>query len=103
MHEILDDNNKFKKLGPVSKFDKTPLVEAKLRIFINSLKKKNKLSPEECDLIRPTGNQRPRLYGLPKTHKVGIPLRPILRSMVNSAQHKLNKLNQLSNSFLSIV
>ena len=30
------------------------------------------------DAIRPTGSQRPRMYGLPKTHKEGTPLRPIL-------------------------
>ena len=34
---------------------------------------------------------RPRMYGLPpKTHKVGIPLRPIL-AMTNSVQHQLAK------------
>ena len=40
--------------------------------------------------IRPTGSQRPRMYGLPKIHKQGAPLRPIL-SMVGSAQHELAK------------
>ena len=42
------------------------------------------------DLIRPTGSQRPRMYGLPKTHKKDVPLRPIL-SMTGSAQHQLAK------------
>ena len=36
------------------------------------------------------GSQRPRMYGLPKIHKSGIPLRPIL-SMCHSAQHSLAK------------
>ncbi|WP_204107577.1 hypothetical protein [Streptococcus dysgalactiae] len=40
--------------------------------------------------LKPTGSTTPQLYGLPKTHKAGIPLRPIL-SMTNSAQHKLAK------------
>ena len=30
------------------------------------------------DATRPTLSQRPRMYGLPKTHKEGTPLRPIL-------------------------
>ena len=38
--------------------------------------------------IRPTGSQRPRMYGLPKIHKQDVPLRPIL-SMIGSAQHQL--------------
>ena len=40
--------------------------------------------------IRPTGSQRPKLYGLPKTHKSKCPLRPIL-SMIGSPQHLLAK------------
>ena len=36
------------------------------------------------------GSQRPRMYGLPKIHKPGIPPRPIL-SMCHSAQHSLAK------------
>ena len=36
------------------------------------------------------GSQRPRMYGLPKTYIVGMPLRPIL-SMVGSSHHELAK------------
>ena len=35
--------------------------------------------------------KRPRLYGLPKTHKTNIPLRPIL-FMVGSSQQELEKI-----------
>ena len=38
----------------------------------------------------PVGSQRPRMYGLPKIHKEGVPLRPIL-SMIGSPQHELAK------------
>ena len=38
--------------------------------------------------IRPTGSQRPRMFGLPKIHKQDVPLRSIL-SMSGSAQHQL--------------
>ena len=40
------------------------------------------------DAIRPTGSLSPRMYGLPKTHKEGTPLRPIL-SMTGSSHHGL--------------
>ena len=43
-----------------------------------------------CDAIRSTGSQRPRMYGLPKTHKEGAPLRSIL-SMTGSSHHELDK------------
>jgi hypothetical protein len=60
----------------------------------NKQKNKNRdnqqLSEHEYNFIRPVGSQRPRLYGLPKTHKTGIPLRPIL-SLVGSAEHNLAK------------
>ena len=42
------------------------------------------------DAIQPTETQRPRMYGLPKTHKEGTPLRPIL-SMTGSSHHELGK------------
>ena len=38
--------------------------------------------------IRPTGSCRPRLYGVPKTHKDGVPLRPVL-STAGSFQQPL--------------
>ena len=40
------------------------------------------------EVIRLTGSQRPRMYGLPKIHKKDVPFRPIL-SMTGSAQHQL--------------
>ena len=40
--------------------------------------------------IPPTGSQRPRMYGLPKTHKEGTSLSPIL-SMTGSSRHELGK------------
>ena len=42
------------------------------------------------DAIRPSGSQRPGIYGLPKTHKEGTSLRPIL-SMTGLSHHELGK------------
>ena len=52
------------------------------------LHKANKLDVSLYERLLPTGSQRPRLYGLPKVHKTGAPLRPIL-AMTGAAQHKL--------------
>ena len=88
MKEILNDNSKFRFLGPVQTHDHTEKIENKLRRLLSKLLKNDFITKTEYELIRPGGSLRPRLYGLPKTHKPNIPLRPIL-SMVGSAQHKL--------------
>ena len=41
-------------------------------------------------MVRPTGSQCPKLYGLPKTHKEGYPTRPIL-NMINAPQYQVAK------------
>nr|CAH8842106.1 unnamed protein product [Trichobilharzia regenti] len=46
------------------------------------------ISGDIYDQIRPTGSIIPRLYGLPKVHKVGLPLRPIL-DMSGSPYHSI--------------
>ncbi len=40
--------------------------------------------------LRPTGCRPPLLYGLPKIHKLGIPLRPIV-SCIGSPSYNLSK------------
>ena len=90
MKSILDDQSKFRVIGPVSEFENTAKNERNMRKRLCVLHN-NKLLPSSVhDMIRPTGSIRPRMYGLPKTHKPGIPLRPIL-SMIGSSQHKLAK------------
>ena len=42
------------------------------------------------DKLRPTGSTIPRLYGVSKMHKDGVPLRPIL-DMNNSPYHAIAK------------
>ena len=39
-------------------------------------------------MLTPVGSHTPRLYGLPKTHKEGVPLCPIL-SMTSTPTHRL--------------
>ena len=90
METILCDSNKFICLGPVEENDNTAKLETKLQRRLPQLKKDDQITPSIYNDIRPTGSQRPRMYGLPKTHKASIPLRPIL-SMIGSPQHELTK------------
>ena len=90
MNNILHDETKLERDGPASTCDNTAAIESRLQKRLLELFKA-KLIPEEVyRSIRPTGSQRPRMHGLPKTHKPKVPLRPIL-SMIGSAHHKLSK------------
>ena len=90
MIDILSDSSKFVKLGPASTFDFTAKIESAFQNRLRKWFKEGILSKEIYDTIRPKGSQRPKLYGLPKTHKTNCPLRPIL-SMVGSPQHSIAK------------
>ncbi|CAF1659013.1 unnamed protein product [Adineta ricciae] len=74
MNEIVNDTNTFRPLDA----DPTIKEEAKLHRKLLALKASGFLSNEEYSICRRVGSQPARLYGLPKTHKDGIPLCPIL-------------------------
>ena len=90
MGNILNDASKFQCLGPAATADRTATIETKLQNRLQELLNSEQLPKQVYDEVRPTGSQRLRMYGLPKTHKVGTPLRPIL-SMVGSSNHELAK------------
>ena len=75
-------------LGPAN--DNTDKIESQIQRRLLELKKRNVIPTRVYKAIRPTGSQRPRMYGLPKMHKKDVPLCPIL-SMTGSAQHQLAK------------
>ena len=87
---ILDDPSKFEKLGPTSSNDNTANIESKLQKCLLELFKEDSIPKSLYQNIRPTGSQRPKMYGLPKTHKTNVLLRPIL-SMTDSSHHELSK------------
>ena len=58
--------------------------------FVQSLRQKNLLSDGVYRRLRSSAGGVPRLYGLPKIHKPGIPLRPIV-SFVLSPTYELSK------------
>jgi len=77
-------------LGPATSKDNTAKMETQIQRRLLQLNKEKLSSKIEYKAIRPTGSQRPRMYGLPKTHKKDVPLRPIL-SMTGLAQHEVTK------------
>ena len=90
MNDILSQKDRFQKIGDVEKNDNTLLQERALQAFLLRQNKAGHITREVYDRIRPVGSTRPRMYGLPKVHKQGVPLRPIL-SMVNAPQQELAK------------
>ena len=86
----LNGRPKFHQLSPVSTHDRTNVLERQLKDRLSSLYKEGVLSEQVHERIRPTGSQRSRMYGLPKTHKQDVPWGPIL-SMIGPAQHELAK------------
>ena len=76
--DILSDKSKLFMLGTVTTFDDTYKIEAAIQQRLLSFKKNNKISDIDYNAIHPSGSYRPRLYGLPKVHKLNVPLRPIL-------------------------
>ena len=57
---------------------------------MRTLKQNGLIDTGTFNRIRPTGTVIPRLYGLPKVHKEGLPFRPIL-DMSNSPYHAVAK------------
>ena len=90
MLNILNDRSKFSPLGPVSQFDRTAKIEQNLRDFLKRLLDSGEIPESIYNRVLPSGSVRPRMYGLPKIHKVDTPLRPIL-SMCGSPQYDISK------------
>ena len=55
---------------------------------IADLMKNGKISPSLADKLKSTGGQIPSMYGLAKTHKVEVPLRPIV-AMIGSPYDRI--------------
>ncbi|CAF2144860.1 unnamed protein product [Rotaria magnacalcarata] len=87
MHEILNDSSTFKTIN----HDPTLKKENKLKRILCKMKKRGFLSENELKQVTPCGSHCARLYGLPKVHKTGIPLRPVISS-IGSYNYRLAKL-----------
>ena len=88
------DNQIFKMLHDQStyqplKCDLTRATEKTVNTFVSGLKQK-KISTRDEFTLKSSDDRAPRLYGLPKLHKQGIPLRPIV-SFLESPTYNLSK------------
>ena len=70
--------------------DPTEKREARLQGYLYRLYKSGHLDEASYKKIRPTGSTPSCLYGLPKIHKQGTPLRPII-SQIGSYTYELAK------------
>ena len=85
MDAILSDESKFEPVENDTTLDR----QAKLQLWLrNNIK--NIVSEKEYNDMYPTCANLPVLYGLPKIHKDGTPMRPIL-SMIGSLNYGLAK------------
>ena len=83
---VLDKEDYIKKCnehltsGPCTKLKKDPTssVVSKVRKKLIELRNNNLIEQQEYFKLKPTGTQPPRFYGLPKIHKDGTPMRPIV-------------------------
>ena len=84
--QILSDTDKF--IVDEDQKDNVLKIEQRIVNYLKDLLTRGLIDKTLFTQLCPKGSITPRMYGLPKTHKDGIPLRPIL-SMVGSPFHKL--------------
>ena len=83
---ILSDTETYEKLtkDPTTKY-KNQLIKK-----LKEIKAKGELSDSTYQYLYPTSASSPKFYGLPKIHKDGVPLRPIVSS-IGSVTYNLSK------------
>ena len=86
VQQMLNDHKTYKILDK----DPTQRTERKLNEKLVKLKREDKISDSLYKKLRSSDGLPPRLYGLPKVHKPGYPLRPIV-SFIDSPTYMLSK------------
>ena len=72
------------------KKDPIKTQETNISRILKNLEKEDKIPTMLYNRLRPTGCRPPLLYWLPKIHKLGIPLRPVV-SCIGSPSYYLSK------------
>ena len=90
METILSDSRIFENCPSDDPKLKILRTEDKVNRFIRKLKDKGSITENEYKNLYVCGSSPSVLYGLPKVHKLNIPLRPIVSS-VNTPMYKLAK------------
>lgn len=70
--------------------DPTPNIEREIGRTLRMTEEKGELTKEKRLFVTPRSSAPSQLYGLPKVHKEGTPMRPIV-SAIGSPTHKLAK------------
>lgn len=86
MNNLLEDTNTYKQL----KSDPTTSYQNKNNTIIKKWVNKKIINENEAKKLLIYNSIAPKIYGLPKLHKTGIPLRPIVSS-IQSPFYKLSK------------
>jgi Reverse transcriptase (RNA-dependent DNA polymerase) len=91
MNEILKCSQ-FKKIEKFRKNGKLhPLKDDEyLSSLLLKLANNNHINKDVAKKLKPVGSQPAKLYGLPKVHKEGVPMRPVL-SMIRTSQYEIAK------------
>lgn len=89
MGNILSDHNKFM---PVTNdlFHELLKLEDKTHRLLRNLLKEDVINRDTYSRLRPNGSKPGIMYGLPKVHKDGCPLRPIL-SAIGTFNYNIGK------------
>lgn len=74
MQDMLEDTNTYE----ILKKDPTEEKKNKLKALLKPLLNDNKINKQIYNYLIPTANIAPRMYGTPKIHKPGTPIRPIV-------------------------
>ena len=85
---LLNDNDIYSKL--VTKRNPLNNITKDVNDFVYQLLLDNKIKQDKYYWLRCSKAVMPRFYGLPKIHKVNVPLRPIV-SFVNSPTYNISK------------
>ena len=75
--------------------DPTKKQKARLVNILKNIKSEGGLSDESYRKMYPTGAVSPKYYGLPKIHKAGIPLRPIISSTGTATYNTAKELTRI--------
>ena len=86
IQQIQSDQGTYK---PLDK-DPTASLERRMNSRLLDLRKTGRLHPDAYTRLRSSAGRVPLLYGLPKVHKRGVPLRPIV-SFLSSPTYELSK------------
>lgn len=83
IEDLLNSDNNFKRLNR----DPTLTVQTKANAIISELVKLKSITPEEGKTMKIYNAIAPKIYGNPKVHKEGYPLRPIISSVQGPTIH----------------